>query len=148
MARRYGRNQKRAARQKIAELEAAVSALEKEVHNVRVSYSRKNYELQRRLESHKAEAMKEFMEQKDLIEDVMKFVSSELLTKWSEEARPIVDRLVDQMRRQSRTPRLPIFDARVEPVRDENIIIRGHLPAFEYNFVVFDRVDRKRKVRA
>lgn len=123
MSKRYGRNQRRAARRKIADLEMLVGA-------VRESESRARLQLSRA----KEEALTEFINRSDMIKYAMERMGYELGRALGPELEPHARKLMQSDRR---GPMLsPDFSASISPV-DCMHVLRGTVPELRYNIAVW-----------
>lgn len=113
MSKRYGRNQKRAARQKIAELEG-------------------------RLASAKEEAFQDYARQHDMIGEAVKRIGVELGRALGPQLLPIAEKILASDRRSERHLMSPVpfeLSAEVRPY-DMVTVIRGEIPRLNYNFAI------------
>lgn len=124
MANRYGRNQRRAARQRIAEVEAALAqaTIERDAANYR---SRAAREL----------ALEDYVEAHDLIKEAVREIGRELGRAFGPLAAPHVEKLMAAGRKPRRWPL--DLSARIEHHEREVTVLRGEIPAVNYNIAVF-----------
>lgn len=127
MSKRYGRNQKRAARQRVAELERDLLVATGDV-------GRAN----QRLAHAKEDAFNEYTKQHDMIAEAVKRIGVELGRALGPELAPIAEKILASDRRAQRLPMSPIaFDlsAQVNPY-DAVTVIRGEIPSLRYNIAL------------
>lgn len=126
MTKRYGRNQKRAARAKIAELAAALIRSEVVIHNMQLAET-----------DAMARAFDRLAAKQGYVDDLVKMINEKLSEKFVGELEPHA-RSVLRAAQKRGTYRMPHFDARTVPNKVDTLVISGTVPRFVWNmeFVV------------
>lgn len=129
MSKRYGRNQKRAHRERIAELERRLSDLEAQV----AQQTSRARAAEFRAANATEQAFKRLSEQQGYLEHVVKEIGVQLGRALGPELRPIAERILSSRREPS-----PMCDLSAHASWDklETTVIRGEIPAFRYNIAI------------
>lgn len=129
MGNRYGRNQKRAAREKITLLEQQLAKVNADRDRAISRAWDAEYKYQRARES----ALRELLAKGDHIEYAVRRISEELARALGPELLPHAQKLMAS----DRLRKMPIeFSADVDPYQMVDVI-RGEIPALRYNIALF-----------
>lgn len=131
MSKRYGRNQKRAHRERIAELEAQLETRQGELDAARGAV----WHARRALGTARSDALMEYAKEHGLVEHAIRQIGHELGRALGAELKPHAERVLAADR-----DRKPISLALYADVamdgNHEVSVIRGEIPAIHYNVMV------------
>jgi hypothetical protein len=120
MSKRYGRNQKRAARERIEQLSTLMHGMYADMEQMRRAAARRDDGM--------VEAFRRLMAEKDMIREITGCMAEGLGQAVGKELLPYAQRL---MRAERKTQgRMPVFSGSPSPVFYREIRVRGSVPAF------------------
>jgi hypothetical protein len=125
VGKRYGRNQKRAARTKIFELEASL----KEANNRNSKQEMRLRELENLVSNSESRTFDRFVKSSGLLDSFIQQIAYSIGQNLEKEIAPIARQIFNSRKEQ------PRIDMRCHP--DDGIrILRGYLPPLQYNYVM------------